>query len=111
MNLQPITHLLAPITALLALVLLLTRSSETPKVLGRWPLAEPQANIVTRGVDDSYSDLDRWLIERDFRPARCFAVPGLGDGVVILYLEPELMSEEVAIDCAPEDLAWPERAA
>ena len=41
MNLQPFTRLLAPlasITALLALVLLLTRSSETPEVLGRWSL-------------------------------------------------------------------------
>ena len=71
-----------------------------------WPLAEPQAIIVTFGVDDSYTDLDRWLFERDFRPARCFAVPGLGDGVAILYLLPELMPEERAIDCAPEDLAW-----
>ncbi len=73
-----------------------------------WPLAEPQAIIVTVGVDDSYSDLDRWLIERDFRPARCFAVPGLGDGVAILYLLPELTPPEVAINCAPEDLAWPD---
>ena len=38
-------------------------------------------------------------------------VPGVGDGVVILYLLPELMPEEVAIDCAPDDLAWLEAAA
>ena len=76
-----------------------------------WPLAEPQAIIVTLGADDSYTDLDRWLSEHDFRPARCFAVPGLGDGVAILYLLPELMPEEATIDCAPKDLAWPERVA
>ena len=39
-------------------------------------------------------------------PARCFALPGLGDGVAILYLLPELMPAERAIDCAPDDLAW-----
>ena len=71
-----------------------------------WPLAEPQAIIVTLGVDESYSDLDRWLIDHNFQPARCFTLPGLGDGVSILYLLPELMPEEVAIDCAPDDLAW-----
>ena len=76
-----------------------------------WPLAEPQAIIVTLRVDESYSDFDCWLIERDFRPARCFDVPGMGDGVAILYLLPELMPEEVTIDCAPEVLAWPQRAA
>ena len=76
-----------------------------------WPLAEPQAIIVTLGVDESYSDLDRWLIDYNFQPARCFPLPGVGDGVAILYLLPELMPEEAAIDCAPDDLAWLEAAA
>ena len=71
-----------------------------------WAFDDPQAIIVTLGVDDSYSDLDRWLIENDFQPARCFPLPGVGDGVSILYLLPELMPEEAAIDCAPDDLAW-----
>ena len=76
-----------------------------------WPLAEPQAIIVTLGADDSYSKLDLWLDAHDFRPARCFSVPGLGDGIAILYLKPELLQEKVAIDCTPEVLAWPQRAA
>ncbi len=71
-----------------------------------WAFDEPQAIIVTLGVDDGYSDLDSWLIEHDFQPARCFPVPGFGDGVAILYLEPALMPPERAIDCTPDDLAW-----
>ena len=71
-----------------------------------WAFDDPQAIIVTLGVDESYSDLDRWLIDHNFQPARCFAVPGVGDGVAILYLLPELMPEEVAIDCTPDDMAW-----
>ncbi len=71
-----------------------------------WPLPEPQAIIVTPGVDSDYSDLDRWLIDHEFQPVHCFPVPGVGDGVVILYLEPELMPPERAIDCTPLDLAW-----
>lgn len=71
-----------------------------------WAFDEPQAIIVTLGVDSGYSDLDSWLIDRDFQPARCFSVPGFGDGVAILYLLPELMPADNAIDCAPEDLAW-----
>ena len=75
-----------------------------------WPLDAPQAIIYTPGWDKGCDRLPGWLIDHDLQPARCFAVPGLGDGVAILYLLPELMPEEIAIDCAPEDLAWPQRA-
>ena len=71
-----------------------------------WAFAEPQAIIVTLGVDDSYSDLDSWLLEHEFRPARCFALPESGDGVTILYLSPALAQPEPATNCAPGVLAW-----
>ncbi len=71
-----------------------------------WPLAEPQAIIVTPGLDADYSGLDRWLIDRDFRPARCISVPDVGDGVAILYLAPARMPPERAVDCEPDVLAW-----
>ena len=76
-----------------------------------WPLTNPQAIIYTPGWDKGCERLPQWLDEHDFSPARCFAVPGVGDGVAILYLLPELMPAERAIDCAPDDLAWPQRAA
>ena len=76
-----------------------------------WPLTAPQAIIHTPGLDRGCDQLPDWLGAHDFQPARCFAVPGVGDGVAILYLLPELMPEEVAIDCTPEDLDWPQRAA
>ena len=73
-----------------------------------WPLTEPTGNhpharTGTGAVSDCLTMARSSTI---FSPARCFAVPGVGDGVAILYLLPELMPEEVAIDCAPEDLAW-----
>ena len=76
-----------------------------------WPLTAPQAIIHTPGLDKGCDRLPDWLIDYNFQPARCFAVPGVGDGVVILYLLPELMPAERAIDCAPDDLAWLEAAA
>ncbi len=76
-----------------------------------WPLTAPQAIIHTPGLDRGCDRLPGWLIDHDFQPARCFPLPGVGDGVAILYLLPELMPEEIAIDCAPEDLDWPQRAA
>ncbi len=76
-----------------------------------WPLTAPQAIIHTPGLDKGCDRLPDWLIDHEFQPARCFAVPGVGDGVVILYLLPELMPAEGAIDCAPDDLAWLDVAA
>lgn len=74
-----------------------------------WAFAEPEAIIVTLGVDEGYSGLGEWLDAHDFRPARCFAIPELGEGVAMLYLSPRLMPEEAALDCAAEALAWPAR--
>ena len=71
-----------------------------------WPLPAPQAIIYTPGWDPGCDRLPDWLIDHNFQPARCFPVPGFGDGVAILYLEPELMPPERAIDCTPLDLAW-----
>ena len=76
-----------------------------------WPLDAPQAIIYTPGWDQGCDRLPQWLGAHDFQPARCFALPGVGDGVVILYLLPELMPAERAIDCAPDDLAWLDAAA
>ena len=59
-----------------------------------WPLAAPQAIVYTPGWDRGCHLLADWLVEYDFRPARCFAMPHLGDGVTILYLLPELMQQE-----------------
>ena len=72
---------------------------------------DPKAVVVTPGVDDGWSDLDAWLSEHDFRPARCFSGHDLGAGVTILYLAPELTPPEAAVDCSPEDLAWMNNAA
>ena len=41
-----------------------------------WAFAEPQAIIVTLGVDDSYSDLDSWLLEHEFRPGALLCPAG-----------------------------------
>lgn len=71
-----------------------------------WPLAEPQAIIFSRGVDEGYSGLGHWLRERDFRAAGCFAVPEHGAGVAVLYVLPELLPPEGDTKCGPADLAW-----
>ncbi|MCY3947017.1 MAG: glycosyltransferase family 39 protein [Anaerolineaceae bacterium] len=71
-----------------------------------WPLDEPQAVIFTPGRDTRCPLLSDWLIDHDFRPARCFAGHDLGEGVSILYLPPDLMPQEVAVDCSPEVLGW-----
>ena len=71
-----------------------------------WPLDQPQAVIFTPGRDKGCDLLADWLLDHDFRPARCFRSHDLGEGVSILYLPPDLMPQEVAVDCSPEDLAW-----
>lgn len=72
---------------------------------------DPEAVIVTPGVDDDWPHLGAWLGEREFQPARCFSGHDLGEGVTILYLSPELMPPQSAIDCTPEDLALLQDAA
>ena len=71
-----------------------------------WPLDQPQAVIFTPGRDKGCHLLADWLLEHNFRPAGCFTGHDLGEGVTILYLSPELMPPEDAIDCSPEHLAW-----
>ena len=73
-----------------------------------WPLDLPLAVIATPGWDRGCDQLADWLADHDFRPARCFFGHDLGEGVTILYLTPELMPPEVAIDCSPEQLALQE---
>ncbi len=70
-----------------------------------WPLDQPQAVIATPGWDKGCHLLADWLTEHDFQPARCFTGHDLGEGVTILYLSPELMTQEAAVDCTPAQLA------
>ncbi len=69
-----------------------------------WAFDMPEAVIVTPGGDDGYSNLTSWLVDHDFRPARCFSLPGLGDETTILFLTPDLMPSGDAIDCSTEYL-------
>ena len=70
-----------------------------------WPLDPPLAVISTPGWDRGCDQLADWLTDHGFRPARCFSGHDLGEGVTILFLSPELMPPEDAIDCSPEQLA------
>ncbi|MCY3947015.1 MAG: hypothetical protein OXF44_12120 [Anaerolineaceae bacterium] len=70
-----------------------------------WAFDRPEAVIVTAGVDDGYSNLGSWLIDHDFRPARCFSLPGLGDETTILFLTRDLMPREDASNCPAAWLA------
>lgn len=76
-----------------------------------WPLDPPQAVIHTPVWDRGCDQLADWLKEHDFRPARCFTGHDLGEGVTILYLSPELMTPESAVDCTPAQLALLEETA
>lgn len=71
-----------------------------------WPLDKPQAVLSTPGWDKGCDLLADWLIDHDFQPARCFSGHGLGDGTTILFLTPDLMPREDAIDCSLENLVW-----
>ena len=71
-----------------------------------WPLDPPLAVISTPGWDRGCNHLADWLLEHNFRPAGCFTGHDLGEGVTILFLSPELMPPEDAIDCPAEHLAW-----
>ena len=71
-----------------------------------WPLDQPQAVIFTPGRDTKCPLLADWLLEQDFRPARCFRGHDLGEGVSILYLRSQLMPQEHAVDCSQEDIGW-----
>ncbi len=73
---------------------------------GYWAFDAPQAVIVTVGIDDGYSNLDTWLVDHNFQPARCYSVPDLGEETTILYLSPDLGPPQAAISCSAEDLAW-----
>ena len=70
-----------------------------------WPLTAPQAIIHTPGLDRGCDQLPDWLIDHNFQPAGCFPVPGVGDGVVILYLLPELMPAEAP--STARQMTWP----
>lgn len=76
-----------------------------------WPLDQPQAVISTPGRDKGCHELAGWLTEHNFKPARCFTGHDLGEGVSILYLSPELMTADVAVDCTPAQLALLEETA
>ena len=76
-----------------------------------WPLDQPQAVIFTPGRDKGCHLLADWLLEHDFRPARCFPGHDLGEGVTILYLSPELMTPDAAVDCTPAQLSLLEETA
>ena len=76
-----------------------------------WPLDQPMAVISTPGWDKGCDLLADWLTEHDFQAARCFPGHGLGEGVTILYLSPELMTPEAAVDCTPAHLSLLEETA
>lgn len=78
---------------------------------GYWAFDKPEAVIVTPGGDDGYSNLSSWLIDHGYILARCFTGHDLGEGVTILYLSPELMPPDVAVDCTPAQLALLEETA
>ena len=70
-----------------------------------WAFDWPEAVIVTPGGDEGYSNLASWLFDHDFRPARCFSLPGLGDETTILFLTPDLMPRQDASNCPAAWLA------
>jgi len=76
-----------------------------------WPLDQPQAVISTPGWDKGCDLLANWLTDNNFQAARCFSGHGLGEGVTILYLSPELMTPDAALDCTSAHLSLLEETA